>query len=143
MPRYTFECVYCEVRFERNLKMGDWVEHPCPGDCQEMAPRIMEGFAFQFAAGGASPANSGVHDQDYPTADKIVGRDADARWDFMQARDTAKNDLRAKNGKSAMKRVGHKDGSIEYRSMAKPEVDARRKLADATIQHIRTRPQEG
>lgn len=133
MPKYTFECASCALRFDRSLKIGDHREHPCPS-CSEPAPRIMAGFGFQFAAGGSAPANSGVHDHDYPTADKIVGRDADARKVMYEARDRAKTDLRKRAGTSGLSRINHKDGAIEYVSMGPQAVDARRKVADEAIQ---------
>lgn len=138
MPKYVFECVYCEVRFERSLKMGEHTDHPCPS-CSERAPLVLEGFAFQFAAGGGSPGNSGVHDHDYPTADKIVGRDADVRKEVMAARDDAKKDLRVRAGHNGLQRINGEDGSIEYHTMNKPTIDARRKLADQAIQAVRAR----
>lgn len=133
MPRYTFECATCQVRFDRTLKIGDHTGHPCPS-CSEAAPRVMEGFAFQFSANGSAPGNTGVHDHDYPTADKIVGRDADARRELHAERDKAKSELRKKAGTSGLSRVNHKDGSIEYTAMPKPIVEARRKVADEAVQ---------
>lgn len=132
MPRYTFECATCTVRFDRTLKIGDHADHPCP-ECSEPAPRVMEGFAFQFAASGAAPGNTGVHDLDYPTADKIVGRDTDARRGLNAERDAAKTELRKKAGTSGLSRINHKDGSIEYTAMSKPAIEARRKVADDAV----------
>lgn len=132
MPRYTFECATCAVRFDRTLKIGDHATHPCP-ECTEAAPRVMEGFAFQFAAGAGAPGNSGVHDHDYPTADKIVGRDADVRREVDAARNKAKTDLRKQAGTSGLSRINHSDGSIEYAAMPKPAVEARRKVADDAV----------
>lgn len=136
VPKYTFECVYCEVRFERTLKMGNHTEYQCPA-CEEQAPRVLDGFAFAFAPGGSAAANSGVHDHDYPTADKVVGRDADARWEVMRDREAAKAELRKKAGTTGISRFNDKDGTIEYTTMTKSTIEARRKLADAAIAKVR------
>ena len=136
MPKYVFECYYCQLRFERALKMGDHLDHPCP-ECEEAAPRIIEGFAFQFASGGKDPANSGVHDHDYPTADKIVGRDADERKEFVHNRDLAKNDLRKQAGTNALSRLTGSNGEIEYRPLTRRSAEVRRSLADQAIRRVR------
>jgi putative FmdB family regulatory protein len=138
MPKYVFECAGCTLCFERSFKMGDHVDHPCPS-CGNPAPRVIEGFAFQFTGTGGAPGNTGVHDLDYPTADKIVGRDADLRKEVLSARDEAKNGLRKQAGINGLQRINGEDGSIEYHAMNKPTIEARRKLADQAIQAARAR----
>ncbi len=100
MPQYTFECQNCEVRFSRTLKMDNHTTHECPS-CKDQAPRILEGFAFQFEKSeGAKPGNSGVHDHDYPTADKAIGRSAEERWGLIHERDKVKEAARQQGGRT-------------------------------------------
>jgi len=133
MPRYTFECVQCSTRFDRTLKLGDHPTHPCPS-CNEEAPRLFDraAFGFGFSAGGSAPANSGVHDQDYPSADKIVGRSADERWATYRARDKVKNQVREVGGSPAIERIDG-EGFTEYAAMGQPQRDARAKLVDLAV----------
>lgn len=136
MPQYTFECQTCEVRFERTLKMDNHLSHECPS-CKEPAPRVLDNFAFQFGkAEGAAPGNTGVHDQDYPTADKAVGRSAEARWAHINDRDKVKAEARKQGGTHAL--IRHTgDKFIDYEPMNAAGIDARRELAKGMISTIR------
>jgi hypothetical protein len=89
-------------------------------------------FGFGFSAGGSAPANSGVHDQDYPSADKIVGRSADERWATYRARDKVKNQVREVGGSPALERIDG-EGFTEYAAMGQPQRDARAKLVDLAV----------
>lgn len=127
MPVYTFECQECNVRFDRNMKIGEYPAHECPS-CSEPAPRIIDGFSFAFAPGSSSTANSGVHDHDYPSADKMVGRDSEKKWEFMGERDKAKASAREAGGTHALQRKDSAEAT-DYRPMGVAVRDARRKLA--------------
>lgn len=133
MPKYTFECQLCGTRFERTLKMGDHPTHECPS-CADEAPRLFDGssFGFGFAPGDSAPANSGVHDQDYPTADKIVGRSAEERWSTYRNRDRVKREVRTVGGSPALTRVDG-DGYTDYLAMSPPEREARERLVDYAV----------
>lgn len=132
MPKYTFACHRCTLKFERTLKMGGHPTHPCPS-CKEMAPRVFDNFGFSFSKGGSALANSGVHDHDYPTADKIVGRSAEKRWSQYIARDQLKKKVREVGGTQALIRVDG-NGYSEYGAML-PEVKrARENLVDYAVQ---------
>lgn len=136
MPQYTFECQTCDLRFTRTLKMENHTTHACP-NCQDAAPRVLEGFAFQFdQTPGAAPGNSGVHDLDYPTADKAVGRSADERWALLSERDKVKAEARKQGGTHAL--IRHTgDDFIDYEPMNPAGIDARRELAKGMISTIR------
>lgn len=137
MPHYVFECPVCNVRFERTLKMGEHTTHPCPS-CQDAAPQVIDTeFGFAFAQGAGAPANSGVHDHDYPTADKAVGRSAEERWGLIQRRETVKNEARKEGGTHALIRHTGRD-YIDYEPMSDIGRNARRKLAKAAIEASRT-----
>jgi len=128
MPRYVFECQNesCNCRFDRNLKMGEHPTHECPS-CHEEAPRCLEGegFAFGFKVGEAQQGNSGVHKEDYPTADQAVGRSADVRWASYRERDKVKDQVRAGEGTHALIRQNGPD-FVEYQAMSKPGLEARK-----------------
>jgi putative FmdB family regulatory protein len=142
VPKYVFECQTCEVRFERNLKMDNHTTHECPS-CHDQAPRVLDGqgFAFQFdQAAGAPPGNSGVHANDYPTADKAVGRSAEERWALLRERDKVKEAARKQAGTHALIRHTAPD-YIDYEPMNPAGLDAHRKLAKAVIDTVRNNRQ--
>jgi putative FmdB family regulatory protein len=129
MPNYEFECQECNTRFTRNLKMAEHAIHPCP-KCEAEAPRLWEGFGgHKFESNGSSAvANTGVHTEDYPTADRAVGRSADDRREVMEARDKVKNEVRGKAGTHALIRT-QGEGYTEYTPMTDKGREARRKTA--------------
>ncbi len=135
MPSYTFECQTCDLRFTRTLKMENHLAFECPG-CSDQAPRVIEGFAFQFEQGKGAPGNSGVHDHDYPTADKAVGRSATERWALIHEREKVKAEARKQGGTHAL--IRHtSDHHIDYEPMNPAGIDARRELAHGLISTIR------
>jgi putative FmdB family regulatory protein len=131
MPKYTFQCHDCSLRFERGLKMEDHPTHPCP-QCREDSPRVISPFGFSFAASANPNANTGVHDHDYPTADKIVGRSAEQRWKTYHERNEIKEKVRQEAGASQLKRVDG-DGYTEYSPLSKQAKVGRRKLVDLAV----------
>jgi len=137
MPKYSFECPECNVRFERNLKIGEHTTHKCPS-CEGLAPRVFEGEGFGFSfvdqKSGSGAANSGVHDLDYPTADKIVGRSAAKRWEMYEQRDAVKNQAREKGETHALIRhTGREGDHIDYEPMSDTGRNARRTLAKEAL----------
>ena len=139
MARYVFECQECTLRFDRNLKMGDHPTHECP-NCHYAAPQVIEGFAFGFKETvSAAPGNSGVHKDDYPTADQAVGKDADKRWAQYSERDQVKNQVRKMGDTHALVRRTAKDGSyVEYDAMTTTSRQNRRTVAKKAIEALRT-----
>lgn len=127
MPKYQFECADCNVRFERTLKIGSHTTHSCPS-CKDPAPLVISDFGFNFAeVAGSSHANTGVHDHDYPTADKAVGRSASRRWEHIKAREKIKAEARKQGDTPAL--IRHTgDGYIDYEPMSDQGREARRKL---------------
>jgi putative FmdB family regulatory protein len=131
MPKYTFECAECNLKFERNLKVGEHPTHECPS-CEDPAPLVMAGFGFAFAEGNGAPSNSGVHGQDYPTADQAVGRSASKRWETIAAREKVKRAAREQGQTHALIRHTGKD-FIDYEPMSDTGREARRKLAREAV----------
>lgn len=131
MPKYTFVCQGCNVRFDRNLKMAEHQDHPCPA-CRKPAPRFWDGqgFGFDFAeTPGTRKANSGVTKHDYPTADQAVGMSATARWQEVEAREEVKRKVR-QGGKTTglIRKHGPDNQYIEYEAMTPGKWEARKQL---------------
>jgi len=142
MPKYTFEC-QCGLRFDRVLKMEEHPTHGCPA-CHEEAPRLLSGvgFGFAFAANvnTVSP-NTGVHDLDYPSADKAVGRSADNRWQTYHDRASVKDKVRKVAGVQQLARVDG-EGYTDYTSMTPSQRGARKNLVKlATDLKVRPKAQ--
>lgn len=138
MPRYVFECQNesCNCRFDRVLKMGDHPTHPCPS-CGEFAPRCLEGegFAFSIRVGEGQAGNSGVHKEDYPTADHAVGRSAESRWASYQDRKKVKEEARKGGGTHALIRHDG-DGYVEYEAMTPDKREARKVVAPKVLKAL-------
>lgn len=140
MPKYVFDCPSegCNLRFERTLKMGKVLTHTCP-NCGDTAPRVLagEGFAFAFASSDkAAPANTGVHKDDYPTADHLIGKDAEQRWATYDEQAKAKNQARSIGNTHALIRRQGKD-YVDYEPMTKNGLASRKRLADQAMASIR------
>jgi len=140
MPKYVFQCQMegCNVRFERTLPLDNHKSHACP-ICGEQAPRHLEGEGFGFAFTGkatGSTANTGVHKEDYPTADHAVGRSAEARWGEYDARAKVKDAARKQGGSPAL--IRHTTpGHLDYEPMSDGGRIARRNLAKKAVQTLR------
>ena len=137
MPKYTFSCQTegCHLRFDRNLKMGEHPMHECPS-CHDQAPRVLdgEGFAFAFKQPEKAPiGNTGVHKEDFPTADHVVGRDAEQRWASYAEQKKVKDAARAQGGSHALIRHQGK-AHIDYEPMSDAGRAARRKLVSKAIE---------
>lgn len=115
--------------------MGDYTTHECP-QCKSEAPQIIDGFSFGFAEGKGAPANSGVHKQDYPTADQAVGRDAEKRWATVQAREQVKSEARKQGGTEALIRHNAPE-HIDYEPMSDVGRKAHFKLAQRAVEAVR------
>lgn len=135
MPKYIFECQDCNIKFERNLKIGDHTTHECP-KCKGDAPQVIDGFAFGFADGKGDPANSGVHKHDYPTADQAVGKDAEKRWATVHAREQVKAEARKQGGTEAL--IRHNDPQhIDYEPMSDAGRKAHFGLAKRAVEAVK------
>lgn len=90
---------------------------------------VVAGFGFAFAPGAGAQANSGVHDHDYPTADKAVGRSAETRWEHVRAREAVKKRARQQGGTQSLMRHTGKD-YIDYEPMTPLGEQARKSLVE-------------
>lgn len=132
MPKYKFSCQMCDTEFERTLRMDTHPTHECP-TCQEEAPRVFEGFAHAFAPGTGAAGNSGVHDYDNPSADKIVGRSAEDRWAVFREREKVKKKVREASGTNALLRLDG-EGYVQYDGMTPTDKKVREKVVDYAVQ---------
>jgi len=113
--------------------------HPCPS-CGDDAPRCIvgEGFAFGFKTEPGKEGNSGVHKDDYPTADQAVGRSAERRWASYEGRKSIKNQVRAVGQTHALARHDAPDGDyVEYSVLDKPGLNARKQRAQRAFDALR------
>jgi hypothetical protein len=93
---------------------------------------IISDFGFAFSEGKGAPANSGVHDQDYPTADKAVGRSSEKRWEHIKARNVVKEEVRKQGQTPALIRHTGED-FIDYEAMGSQKREARKKLVKEAV----------
>lgn len=117
MPTFEYACGDCEIEFEEHLTQSADVKqyseaHPCP-ECKEMAPRIKVSavsFAFKAPAGQTAGSGvhgqSGVHDLDYPSVDKAVGRSSGKRWSSFNERKAKRDKIRKEAGTNLVSRQG-------------------------------------
>jgi len=136
VPKYVFECQQegCNLKFERMLKMGEHGSLECPS-CHEQAPRVLEGFAFGFKEDPTKIGNTGVHKEDYPTADHAVGRDAEKRWGYYNEKEKAKGTARKVGETHALARKTGKD-YVEYSPMPGPAREARKNLTKTALARL-------
>lgn len=92
--------------------------HPCP-NCGELAPRIASAANFAFAvppraaAGSGVHGQSGVHDLDYPTVDKAIGRSSAKRWDAFNQRKAERDKVRRESGTNSITVAGGKPAPVD------------------------------
>jgi putative FmdB family regulatory protein len=131
MPQYTFRCGSCNLQFKRKLAMGVHPTCQCP-ICKKGAPREWEGqgFGFGFQENAATAkGNSGVAKHDYPTADNIVGRSAEAQWNIIHERNAAKDKIRGQGVGLARRDHAEKNRVVtEYTTLSQGGFAARKRL---------------
>ena len=120
--------------------MGDHGSHECPS-CKEQAPRVMDAFGFGFKETPGKTGNSGVHKDDYPTADQAVGRSAELRWQHVNERNKVKDQVREMGQTHAlMRRTGADESGtpfVEYEPMSPVGRDARRNLTKTALDRLK------
>ncbi len=105
MPVYEYECHECGNLFEELIMGSENVqkyktEHPCP-ICTSSSPRKMVSLvSFNFK--GGTVGNSGVHDVDYPSLDKAVGRSSKSKWEKIQQQKAERSKIRQSLGTNSL-----------------------------------------
>lgn len=114
MAVFEYGCPLCGLRKEKLFRKTPPDTISCPA-CNADAPRLLSDFGFAFGSGKV-PGNTGVDSLD-SSIDKIVGRDADSRWESVKDRNSRKNRLkRETNAPIRMNSEG------EYETMSDTEV---------------------
>lgn len=123
MPLFLFYCTDCNARFER-VTTKETAEQPCPL-CKKPAPKTLQGQTFSHAfAAPKNPTNSGITSYDHPTAEMVVGRDADKKWENYGKRKKIKEKLRAESGTRFLSR----DEKDTYKPMTSESYQKRVKV---------------
>lgn len=122
MPFYEYECQACGLQFEK-LKAMSRSEEPekCTACASDQTRKLVSTTNFTFAhtpVGGARPQNTGVHSIDY-NYDRVIGRDAEKRWEVIAQREKQKNGV-LRDNPGATKADLSRTLEGEYRVM-KPE----------------------
>jgi putative FmdB family regulatory protein len=122
MPVFEYTCSKCGYEFEElHLSSKAAEKHktrfPCP-ECGRPAIRIPSATNFSFVE--TTPGNSGVHQHDYPDADRAVGSSAEKKWAKYYQEQDEKNKARKKHKTNALKKVGD-----EYVPLSKNELKVR------------------
>lgn len=118
MPVYEYSCNNCEIIFEELFLSSKEArkhteKYPCP-ECGSDADRVPSATNFQFkgtAEGDPTKrGNSGVHDLDYPTLDKAIGRSANRKWKEYHREKAARDKARRALGTNT---ISERDGRPE------------------------------
>jgi len=118
MPTFEYHCRPCQLSFDELHVLQDDVKkfadsYPCPSCKQDAERNRVSSFGFKFSGDvrGTSGVhgNSGVHDLDYPSLDKAVGRSSAKKWE--KARETQKE--------MAAARVSSETGAVAQDSSGK------------------------
>lgn len=132
-PIFEYCCDDCSIIFEELLTSSGDVkqyikEHPCK-QCGKSAHRIASITNFKFEGKGESDPthrkSSGVHDLDYPTLDKAVGRSANRKWKTYDVEKLERDKVRRKTGTHAIsidpstgKPIPADSGTVKIRDQA-------------------------
>lgn len=94
MPLYEYKCKKCFLKFERNLKISDSDNIPCP-NCKEITQKLPP----QNVMGAVKESTSIPKD-----VDKIVGKDSEEKWNDYEERKQLKEKVKKEAGTGALSR---------------------------------------
>ena len=153
MPIYEFTCPECGLRFDQRFsKMMTTEElpsHPCK-ECGQPAYRLMSVVNHEFShpasqMRGALPPNTGTSD-DWKF-DRVIGRDAEAKWKVVEQRDAAKQRVIADEkqagrlvNNSQLVRTADGDGYRPVQESERVEINKRREAAAAVAKAAAAKP---
>lgn len=144
MPIYEFTCPECGLRFDQRfskmMTTDELPSHPCK-ECGQPAYRQVSAANFKFShptsqTRGALPPNTGTSDDwNY---DRVIGRDAEAKWKVIGQRDAAKQKVIAEERQagrvvdnSQLVRKADGDGYRPVQETERVEINKRREAAAA------------
>ena len=120
MPVYEYVCPQCSLHFSRRRPITEYQSSAeCP-ECQIPVAKTPSAANHTFAhvPTGPVPQNTGVHAIDH-NVDRVIGRDAQQKWEAIQLRQRDKREILRNNpGSTGFDLSRTADGS--YRIM-KPE----------------------
>lgn len=140
MPIHKYQCEDCGAAFEEFYKSISKVpeSEKCP-ECGVPARRLVSGANHSFAhtPTGPVPQNTGVSSIDH-NFDRVIGRDAAAKWRTIEDRKSYKNRIlheERKTGKGVESQhlVRTREGAGDYRVVKEDErqkINARRKAVE-------------
>ena len=125
MPMYDYKCE-CGLFFEALVRtQKETPDKECPS-CGEMVPKSEAPSFLGFLFGsGDTPGNTGVDSLD-SSIDKMVGRDADQRWEDVKDRNSRKRKVVQKHGTAALKKTAEGD----YEPMDDEEIQHTKNLKE-------------
>jgi putative FmdB family regulatory protein len=153
VPIYEFTCPECGLRFDKRFSKAASTEELPFTACQECGkPAYRQVTAanhkFSHSASqtrGALPPNTGTSD-DW-NFDRVIGRDAEAKWKVAGQRDAAKQRVIADEkqagrlvGKSQLVRTADGDGYRPVQESERVEINKRREAAAAVAKAAAAKP---
>ncbi len=106
MPVYEYHCLKCKMIFEELILFKSDIskyskEHGC-GKCGSICKRVPSASNFQFKGlsegDPTNQGNSGIHDLDYPSLDKAIGRSANRKWKAYSKKKEEHDRVRRESG---------------------------------------------
>ncbi len=110
MPVYEYHCLKCRIIFEELIMSRSDIdmysnEHEC-SRCSSVCKRVPSASNFQFKGlSEGDPTrlgNSGIHDLDYPSLDKAIGRSANRKWKEYGVRKEEHDRVRRESGSNTI-----------------------------------------
>jgi putative FmdB family regulatory protein len=125
MPLYEYRCAECGLQFE---ELAEKDEEVACAECGTTAERKISDFGYSFAP-TEKDGDTGVDSVDHDI-DKIVGRDADKRWEFIKDRETRKRQVsRARSSDNTEGAPVKRDPETgDYDVLSEEETEKRRHL---------------
>jgi putative FmdB family regulatory protein len=128
MPVYRYECSKCGLSFEKLVsKVSANAETSCVS-CLAPSHKVVSRAAAVFNS--SRPAGeTGIHDVDYPVADKMVGRSAEKKWVQFQERRDVEDTARKEYGTEYLGKVAVNANTDEYYAVGPERLNLRREIA--------------
>lgn len=153
MPIYNFLCQDCGIKFEAFAKSIATADNaaPCP-ECRKPSKKMPTAASHSFAhtPTGPVPQNTGVSQIDH-NFDRVIGRDAEAKWKIIEQREAEKTRL-IRHAREDGRQIGREhlvptgEAPGVYRTITEPErksVNARRQQAVKARKALPPVPKDG
>lgn len=122
MPLFEFKCD-CGLVFEEIVRDETAQTHECP-DCGRTAEKEISDFGFKFEGkGDGNPEKDTGVDSVDNNIDRIIGRDADHRWEHIKDRQSRKRRVQRKEDGVDSTPLRKNPETGEYEPMTDGQVD--------------------